>query len=229
MNRPPLTKQQYLRELVYEKNKWDEPLSESDKAKGFLGWHERGYLPHCDKPGLIQLVTIRLVDSLPASRRGEWEHLLKIEDARERRKELESYLDRGVGDCWLRDPRVAGCVEEAMRFHDGARHELLAWCVMPNHAHVLVHVWDWPLAKMLQNWKSVSAVAANKLLKRSGPFWQREYWDVFMRDAGQEAKAVRYVESNPMKAKLCRSGECWPFSSARFRDRHQRLALPGKP
>ena len=229
MNRPPLTKRQYLRELVYQKNKWDEPLSDEDKANGFLGWHERGYLPHCDKPGLVQLVTLRLVDSLPTSRRGEWEHLLKIEDARARRKELESYLDRGVGECWLRSPRVAECVEEAMRFHHGDRYELLAWCVMPNHVHVLVHVCDWPLAKMLQNWKSISAIAANKVLKRSGAFWQREYWDTFMRSEEQEKTAVRYIESNPVKAKLCRASEDWPFSSARFRDEYRRLVLPGKP
>ena len=215
--------------MVYQKNQWDEPLSDEDKANGFLGWHERGYLPHCDKPGLVQLVTLRLVDSLPTSRRGEWEHLLKIEDARARRKELESYLDRGVGECWLRSPRVAECVEEAMRFHHGERYELLAWCVMPNHVHVLVHVCDWPLAKMLQNWKSISAIAANKVLKRSGAFWQREYWDTFMRSEEQEKTAVRYIESNPVKAKLCRASEDWPFSSARFRDEYRRLVLPGKP
>ena len=225
-NQPPLTKRQYLRELVYQKNRWDEPLSDEDKAKGFLGWHERGYLPHCDKPGLVQLVTLRLVDSLPASRRGEWEHLLNIEDVRERRKELESYLDRGVGQCWLRNPRVAVCVEEAMLFHHGERYELLAWFVMPNHAHVLVHVWDWPLAKMLQNWKSISAIAANRILKRSGSFWQREYWDTFMRSDGQEKTAIRYVENNPVKAKLCRTAEDWPFSSARFRDKNRQLMLP---
>lgn len=224
--RPRLTKRQYLRELVYQKNKWDEPLSDEDKANGFLGWHERGYLPHCDKPGLVQLVTLRLADSLPASRRGEWEHLLKIKEARERRTQLESYLDRGVGQCWLRTPRVAQCAQETMLFHHGTRYELLAWCVMPNHAHVLVHVWNWPLAKMLQNWKSTSAVAANKVLERNGSFWQREYWDTFMRDEEQERKAIRYIENNPVKAKLCRTAEEWPFSSARFRDEYRQLNLP---
>jgi putative transposase len=254
VNRPPLTKRQYLRALVYEKSKWDEPLSDEDKARGFLGWHERGYLPHCDKPGLVQLVTLRL-------RRGEWERLLKIEDMRERRMELESYLDRGVGECWLRDSRVAGVVEEAMRFHHGERYELLAWCVMPNHVHVLVHVWDWPLWKLIASWKRFSATRALRLLEAEGrfgdrrsraerrfpnrheeeegstpnrssalrAFWQREYWDTFMRDAEQEKTAVRYVENNPVKAKLCRTTEDWPFSSARFRDEYRRLVLPGKP
>jgi len=31
---------------------------------------------------------------MPASRRGEWEHLLGIEDVREKRTKLEEYLDR---------------------------------------------------------------------------------------------------------------------------------------
>ncbi len=264
-NRPPLTKRQYLRDLVYQKNKWDEPLSDEDKARSFLGWHERGYLPHCDKPGLVQLVTLRLVDSLPASRRGEWEHLLKIEDMREWRKELESYLDRGIGECWLRDPRVAGVVEAAMRFHHGERYELLAWCVMPNHAHVLVQVWDWPLWKLIASWKRFSATRALRLLEAEGrfgdrrseaerrfpnrhgeddpsdedagpnrssalrAFWQREYWETFMRSEEQERAAIRYVENNPVNAKLCRTAEDWPFSSARFCDEYRRLVLPGKP
>jgi len=36
---------------------------------------------------------------MPASSRGEWEHLLKIEDDREKRTKLEEYLDRGIGEC----------------------------------------------------------------------------------------------------------------------------------
>src|SRR5207247_6133226 len=107
MNRPPRTKREYLRQLVSETNRWARPLTDEEKALGFLGWHERGYLPHCDYPGLIQCVTFRLADSMPASRRGEWEHLLKIEDVREKRTKLENYLDRGVGGCWLRNDRVA--------------------------------------------------------------------------------------------------------------------------
>ena len=226
MNQPPITKRQHLRDLIDHKNKWDEPLSDTDKTNGFLGWHERGYLPHCDKSNLVQFVTIRLVDSFPASRRGAWEHLLKIEDVRERRKELESYLDRGVGECWLRDARIAACVEESIWFHHNQSYELLAWCVMPNHVHVLVHVWDWPLAKMIQNWKSITAIRANRILGRSGSFWQREYWDTFMRSEEQEKKAIHYIDSNPVKAKLSRTDEDWPFSSARFRDKYRRLVMP---
>jgi REP element-mobilizing transposase RayT len=254
MKRPPQSKAEHLRRLVSGKNDWSEPLSEAAKAKGFKGWHERGYLPHCDKPGLIQFVTFRLWDSLPASRRGEWEHLLAITErsdaprsvlsgdaphagtrsivpleptkaearaqaARENRRKLEAYLDRNHGECLLRDPHVAEFMERTMRFHHGQRFDLLAWVVMPNHVHALFKVGDsTPLSAIMQNWKSISAVAANKLLNRSGEFWQEDYWDTFMRDEEQTRKAIRYIENNPVKAKLCRTPEEWPFGSARFRD-----------
>ncbi len=249
MERPPQSKREYLRRLVAGKQLWSRPVSADDQAHGFRGWHERGYLPHCDKPGLAQFVTFRLWDSMPASQRGEWEHLIAIfgrSDAprssisgdaslpgaqnialREQRIKLEEYLDRGLGECFLRDPRIAALAESAMLHHHGQRFRMLAWVVMPNHVHALVEVWTVPLSKIVQNWKSIISVQANKLLGRTGRFWQPEYWDRFMRDAGQALKAIHYIENNPVKASLCRSPEAWPFSSARFRDPQTReLKLP---
>lgn len=110
-------------------------------------------------------------------------------------------------------------MENALRFHHGQRFDLLAWVVVPNHIHALLRVGDTtPLSKIIQNWKSLSAVAANKVLGRAGEFWQADYWDTFMRDEEQTRKAIRYIENNPVQARLCRTPEEWPFSSARFRD-----------
>ncbi len=242
------TKREYLRELVADKNRWSRPLTDEERALGFLGWHERGYLPHCDFPGLVQFTTFRLADSMPTSRRGEWEHFLKIEDIRERRSKLEEYLDRGVGECHLRDPRIAKLCEEALLFFHNERYELLAWSVMPDHVHVLVHVWQTPLSKMVASWKKFVARKGGEMLQPErrfpnrrgdgaiinapnwssalrGAFWEREYWDTFMRDEEQEKTAVRYIETNPVKAKLCGVSENWTFSSARFRDEYRRLAI----
>ena len=229
-----------------EKNRWsDRQLSDEERALGFLGWHERGYLPHCDFPGLIQFVTFRLADSMPESRRGEWEHLLKIADDREKRTKLEEYLDRGVGECHLGDPRIAKIAEAAMLHFHNERYELLAWCVMPNHVHVLAHVWNWPLWKMVQSWKRFIQTQTNRLSaerrlparlagtlfiiepgRRPALRWQREYWDTFMRDEAQVKTAIRYIEINPVKAKLCVSKEQWNYNSAHFRDKFQRLTIP---
>src|SRR5438552_18358357 len=158
------SKRDYLRQLVEGKNRSFPPLTEEDRAKGFLGWHERGYLPHCNYPGLVQFVTFRLADSMPASRRGEWEHLLAIEDNCEKRTKLEEYLDRGVGECHLRDPRIAQLAQESLLHFHQQRYELLAWCVMPNHVHVLAHVWRTPLWKMVQSWKRYVAAQAEPML-----------------------------------------------------------------
>ncbi len=164
------TKREYLRGLVADKTRWSRPLTTEERASGFLGWHERGFLPHCDFSGLVQFVTFRLADSMPASRRGEWEHLLKIEDQRERRTKLEEYLDRGVGECWLSDPCIAKLAEQALLFFRGQRYELLAWCIMPNHVHALVHMWQTPLGKLVQSWKRhIATKSESHLAERRSP------------------------------------------------------------
>jgi type I restriction enzyme R subunit/putative DNA methylase len=254
MSQPLPSKRKQLHQLVTEKNHWSgRQLTADERALGFLGWHERGYLPHCDFPNLIQFVTFRLADSLPAARRGEWEQLLEIEDVRERRTQLEDYLDRGLGECRLRDMPMAELTESALRHFHHDRYELLAWCVMPNHVHVLVDVRITPLWKIVQSWKRFIQTQANLSTERQSPTrpddasqppgrrpalrqagdvaslsalcWQREYWDAFMRDEAQQRKAVHYIENNPVKAKLCRTAKAWPGSGARRRDEYERLLL----
>ena len=205
---------------------WAERLDEDAKAKGFLGWHQRGYLPHYDVPGVTQIVTLRLVDSLPASRRGEWEAWLQIEDHKERRRRLEAYLDRGLGECWLRQPAIAKLTEDALRFFDGQRYRLAAWVVMPNHVHLLVDVWEIPLAELIKSWKGFVAGAANPLLGRRGKFWEREYLDTVIENEKHLRTATRYIENNPTKARMVLDPKKWPWSSARFRDEYGRLKHP---
>jgi len=217
-----------LHKLVTAKQAWSEPLSAEAKAQGFLGWHQRGYLPHYDAPGVTQFVTLRLHDAMPASRRSEWEALLHLEDRRERRKQLEAYLDRGIGECWLRQPAIAELAENTIRFFDGERYQLQAWVIMPNHIHLLVDVWQTPLTQLIKSWKQFIAREANKLLKREGTFLQREYWDTLMEDEAQRRKAVHYIETNPVKAGIVREASEWAWSSARHRDEYLQLRPPPK-
>jgi putative transposase len=86
---------------------------------GFRGWHERGYLPHRDEPGLIQFVSFHLADSYPAALRAEWESLMHVEDDLERHQVLQAYLDKGRGACHLRDPEIGRLVDETFRFYHG--------------------------------------------------------------------------------------------------------------
>jgi REP element-mobilizing transposase RayT len=204
-------------------------LSKNAIERGFLGWHENGYLPHRDEPGLVQFVTFRLVDAFPEERRSEWEALLKIEEDRKRRFELEAYLDKGRGACHLRNPDIAAIVENALRHFHGERYDLRAWVVMPNHVHLLFEVQETPMSELVDAWKGFAAKEANKRLGRKGQFWQDGYWDTYMRDEAHEEKAKRYIENNPVKAHLASVPKQWPWSSARFRDQYEKLVLPRPP
>lgn len=187
------------------------------------GWHSRGYLPHFDggheHP---QSVTFRLADSLPAvvveRLAAELKALPPAKQEPERRKRIEAYLDAGPGACHLHDPRVAAVVESALLFFDAGRYRLHAWVVMPNHVHALFTPADgFSLSGIVGSWKSYTSKAANRVLGRTGQFWDEDYFDRYVRDEAHYATAVAYIENNPVKAGLCTAAGDWPFSSARAR------------
>jgi len=85
---------------------------------------------------------------------------------------------------------------------------VVGWCLMPNHVHVLVRPLDGhALPDILQSWKSYTAKAANRLLGRSGPFWQREYYDHVVRNEQELQRCTDYIVSNPARACLAE----WPW------------------
>ena len=140
-----------------------------------------------------------------------------MEDNR-RREELEAYLDKGRGSCYMRQEAIGDLVECALRYFHPTRYALYAWCVMPNHVHVLFKVSDVPMSAILESWKKYTSLKANAMLKRRGRFWEADYWDTYMRDMDHQRETIRYIEYNPVKAGLVESPKDWPWSSARLRD-----------
>ncbi len=131
---------------------------------------------------------------------------------------MDKYLDEGHGARPLADARVAGLVQDALLHFDGERYLLHAWAVMPNHVHVLLTpIEGHSLAKITHSWKSFTANQANRLLGRTGEFWQRESFDRFIRNEEHFAAEVDYIEGNPVAAGLCREPTDWAFSSASLR------------
>ena len=199
------------------------------------GWYSRGYLPHWDHPGMIQSINFRLADSVPGGVVEKWENELALtsqpesQRATELRRRIEEYLDAGHGECWLRRPELSQLVEGALLHFDTQRYRLLAWCVMPNHVHALIETKEgYPLAEVLHSWKSFTGSQANTHLGRRGDFWQREYLDRFVRNAGHYEAVVAYIEENPVKAGLAKIKTQWPWSSARFRVLGAPASLPAK-
>jgi len=181
-------------------------------------WHKRR-LPHFEGGGIPQGVTFRLADSLPRHKlellNEQLSHFDEAKADSERTRQVNLMLDEGYGVAWLKNPAVAEIVLNALLFFNNQRYTLHAWVIMPNHVHVLFTPADgWSLTKILHSWKSFSAREANKVLDRTGEFWQPEYFDRAIRDERGFIAAVEYIEYNPVKAGLCGNQQDWRFSSA---------------
>ena len=176
------------------------------------GWHSRNYLPHYDSSDVIQFVTFRLADSLPR------QVLERLQGAERPEALREDFLDQGLGACWLKSEPIARLVESAFFQFDGNRYRLHAWTIMPNHAHVLFSINDSnSLGAVVGSWKRFTARKANALLGQTGPFWQTEYWDRYIRDENHFHAIEHYIDSNPVKAKLVTEARLWPYGSARLK------------
>ena len=84
---------------------------------------------------------------------------------------------------------------------------------MPNHVHMVVVLSadSASLTNTLQRLKSYTATQANKLLDRTGAFWQPESYDHLVRP-GELERIIRYVLENPVKAGLVDEWQKWPYT-----------------
>jgi REP element-mobilizing transposase RayT len=194
----------------------------------------RRFLPHWFQPGATYFVTFRTIDSLPRSaldrwldERARWLRAREIDpDAPVWQAQLRQlapavraeyhrtftaafhdHLDAGYGECPLRRPEAAGVVAAAFRHFDGERYRLSDFVVMPNHAHVLFGlIGEAELGDVCYSWKKFTAGRINRLLGRSGHFWQGESFDHIVRSPEQFEYARDYIAANPVKAGL-KAGE----------------------
>ena len=102
---------------------------------------------------------------------------------------------------------------------DGQRYRLLAWCVMPNHVHVVIEqIAGFTLGGIIKSWKMASTRAINASTAASGAVWASDYFDRYMRNEEQLERTIAYVENNPVSAGLCAAPADWTWSSARRRE-----------
>jgi leucyl-tRNA synthetase len=179
--------------------------------------HKRN-LPHWQQETKYYFVTWRLADSLPAELMHDWQR--QAETWRAARQQplsdadlseyhrlfsdrIEEELDAGRGECILRDPRLAGIVEDAFRHFDGQRYELVSFVVMPNHVHVLFRLGEGEeLTRVIHSWKSFTAHKINEVRGATGAVWQDEYHARLVRDEGHWHKLISYIGRNPENARL---------------------------
>jgi 1-hydroxy-2-methyl-2-(E)-butenyl 4-diphosphate synthase len=184
-------------------------------------------LPHWKIDGGIYAVTFRLADSLPTEVLNRYreardlisekiEILSKLDSSRSQlddllslREELnhletsiiEPALNQGHGTCLFKNEQNAELLANALKHFDGTRYDLLAWCIMPNHVHVIHKpAKGEELDKILHSWKSYTSHEINKLNGTSGSIWQKESYDHLIRDGKDFRNQIDYILNNPTKA-----------------------------
>jgi putative transposase len=195
----------------------------------FKGWYSRGYLPHLDASQMLQSITFRLADALPQNKLDqlaqEFGAMSGPTQNSERRRKIEQWLDAGMGCCALRHPQVAAVMLETLQKFDDQRYRLIAWCIMPNHVHVLIEPLV-SLPKIVRSWKSFTgrwALSRNAELGLYVPtdgqaFWMRDYWDRYIPDERHLVAVIKYIHENPVTEGLCTTARDWPWSSARLHE-----------
>ena len=176
-------------------------------------------LPHWEQDGTTCFVTFRLADAMPQEKLDEWRAEKELWLKRNPEpwdmeteiiyherfgEQINRYLDSNYGSCVLQEPQIRKIVEDSLAHFDGERYRLFAFVVMPNHVHVLFTPMPGnTISDILHTWKSFTAHSINKALELSGPLWQKEYWDRYIRNERQFERTVDYIiDNNPELAKI---------------------------
>jgi REP element-mobilizing transposase RayT len=107
---------------------------------------------------------------------------------------------------------AARCFEDAALLRDA---RMLAWVLMPDHAHLLVQLGlAGGLDGLVNRIKSASARQANRTLGRGGRLWAPAFHDHALRAEEDLQHVARYVVANPLRAGLVERVGDYPYRNA---------------
>ncbi len=90
----------------------------------------------------------------------------------------------------------------------------LAYCLMPDHVHLLVCVGGKnSLTELVGAWKSLCALAARQRGKPAG-LWQRSFFDHALRSEESLQAVADYILANPVRAGLVTRQADYPLSGS---------------
>lgn len=94
------------------------------------------------------------------------------------------------------------------------RSDIVAYCLMPNHFHLLLKVTSDDFTKLsLQLFLMSYSKAINSEKNRVGSLFQGRYKSSVIVDDAYLLDCFKYIHLNPVKALLVKSPELWPYSS----------------
>jgi REP element-mobilizing transposase RayT len=90
-----------------------------------------------------------------------------------------------------------------------------AYCLMDNHYHLLVETPDGNLSKGMRHLNGVYTQRFNRKQQREGHVFQGRYKAILVDKENYLLELARYIVLNPVRAKMVKSAEEWPWSSYR--------------
>lgn len=94
--------------------------------------------------------------------------------------------------------------------------EIWAYCLMGNHIHILaIPEKETSLARGIGGANLVYTQYINRKYKRSGRLWQNRFFSTIVEEEPYLWAVARYIERNPIRAKVVKKAEDYPWSSAR--------------
>ena len=106
---------------------------------------------------------------------------------------------------------VASCHQSLLSSTARYDVEVLAYCFMPTHLHLLVIGGDRaPLGRFAQHFKQATG-------HRYPGLWQRSYFDHILRKEEDVEAVARYIWHNPVRAGLAEGWLDYPYSGPRKR------------
>lgn len=101
------------------------------------------------------------------------------------------------------------------KYKDQCGFALYAWCLMPNHIHILLKEGKEPLSQVFQRIGASFVYWYNGKYERVGHLFQDRYKSEPVEDNTYFLSVLRYIHRNPVKAGICAEPSEYPYSSYR--------------
>ncbi|MDZ4346692.1 MAG: transposase, partial [Candidatus Binatia bacterium] len=103
-------------------------------------------------------------------------------------------------------------LEKLARYRRKCGVTIYAYCLMPNHIHLLLECSHTPLAKFTQGLQQTYTQYYNRAYKKVGHLFQGRYKAILCQKDAYLLELVRYIHLNPVRSKLVRSAEGFTYS-----------------
>lgn len=99
------------------------------------------------------------------------------------------------------------------RFRKQFNFKLYAYCLLPNHFHLLIEIADISLSKIIQVMLTAYTMYFNKKYDHVGHVFQGRFKSIVVDKDEYLLQACRYIHLNPVKANLVSNPKDYPWSS----------------